>query len=230
MTNFENKLFYFGVIFDTTVNVLSYSKDQYTGDFLDPKNEKYCEYIVKVIETEKDPDIYNRLSYKLEITKVISQQTNMNKVGSTIWAYDDDDKYSNLNAKLSYNPECEVNDGGILNCSGCYSSLFIELDEFKKYVEVCPIQIKGYNVLVAMRTWLNDGKVIDKKISNLILCDEENDYGECDSDEEEGEHEYESSYYLVKKFRTFGYMKDNKFIKISDSENKIGYFLSFYLQ
>ncbi len=228
MTEFNDKQYYLGIIFDTTAGILSYSINQYICDFLDSQNEKHYEYLVKIIDKEKDENIDNRLSYKLEIVKIITQQDNINQVGSIIWIYDDNDSYLEPDAKITHNPECEINDGGVINCSGCYKSLFIDYENYNKSKKTSYVLIENHHVLIEFKTWIHDGKILEKKICNIIL-DESDDYEECSSDSEE-EYESESSYYLVKKCRTFGYIKNNKFIKINDSENKIGFFLSFYLK
>ncbi len=228
MTEFDNKRYYLGIIFDTTVGILSYSVNQYTDDFLDSHNQKNYEYVVKIIGKEKDENIDNRLSYKLKIVKIITQQDNFNQVGSIIWVYDDNYSNAEPDTKISHNPECEINDGGVLNCSGCYKSLFINYEDYKKTQKVSYVKIENNYVLIEFKTWLHSGKIIERKICNIIL-DDLDDNEDYLSDSEE-EYEYESSHYLVKKCRTFGYIKNKKFIEINDSENKIAFFLSFYLK
>jgi hypothetical protein len=131
-------IYYYGITGDDSeFNKLLY-KDNYENEyeklFLHSDTTKFIEYKVKLINI-RNIHMYNNLGgivWDFEILEIIHQEKwdGNNKVGSIVTAYDLH-KYCNLkNKSISFKPQCGINDGGSLNCSGCYKSLVIPIEKY----------------------------------------------------------------------------------------------------
>lgn len=130
-------IFYYGITLDESelYNLSSIDKIQYIKTFLKSHITKFVEYKVKLTQIEYNTK-NNQLVWKLEILEILNQEKCVyNQVGTIVFAYDNN-KYVDLrNNLISIKPRCEINDGGCLNCSGCYKSLVIPWQQYLNNVK-----------------------------------------------------------------------------------------------
>jgi len=163
-----DEYYYYAISLELDCPEKNQSKDGYIHNFFEEKNRIFLEYKTKHIETTHDEPNKNQLCYSFEIINIIYQdEYQKDKIGDIVYGFEDF-KY-NINDKLSYSPQCFINDGGNLNCSGCYKSLVISWDEYQKYIDN---DAKFYNCNIDIFNIFHDQNIIDFAKSGHIniLC------------------------------------------------------------
>lgn len=197
-------IYYFAISFEDDWS--AEDKISYIQTFME--NDKILEYKVKLTEIKENFPNNKQLGYTFEILDILFEdkspfKSTNDKIGDTVWAWDYY-RFCDLDKKtLSYHPQCGINDGGCLNCSGCYRSLVIPYDEYEKYGIPKPIRINGQNLIVDLE--FTKCKYSGPHILNIEL--KEN----CDKDT--------NSYILYRKGNLFGYMNKDKFEKLENENN-----------
>lgn len=234
------KLFYIGVISNETMYIADYSKEMYMEMFLDQKTIKFCEYKVKLVNIKKNSPNEDELCYYLEVIEILSIESGRsydNKVGDKIYAYANY-KYCDKKKKvLPFNPRVEINDGGTLNCWGCYGALLVQFDEYEKTAIPKLVTVQNRKILVEIFTYTNNQKKTFSQINSMELdeSDEEtnlSDYNSEPESEPDSNYDYSNKiFHLHRKCKTFGFINTfGKFIELTNSDNYIAYFLSNYLK
>ena len=122
------EVYYFGITIDD---------DWYEEEFEKYKQEfqtkvKLVEYKVKLIEKRVNCPNKNQLCFCFEILEVIKQNegyfilSDSHKIGTIVYSW-----FDLKNQTIPFNPQCAINDGGCLNCSGCYRSLVIPFKDYE---------------------------------------------------------------------------------------------------
>jgi hypothetical protein len=140
-------IFYFGITYDGYFDYFDFErKSEYIDKFIEV--EKEFEYKVELIEIRHDDPDKKYLCYKLKILEMLTHKDkfNQNKVGDYVYAYDLKKDCVLTSYKLSVRPNCGINDGGRINCSGCYYSLVIPWSLYLEYIAInkylnTPVQI-----------------------------------------------------------------------------------------
>ncbi len=233
-----NKEYYFGVTDNENMYVSDYSKEMYMDMFLDEKKIKFCEYKVKLVKIKKNSPNKEELCYDLEIIEIISvdkEHNYDNKPGDIVYAWRNFDKCDIKNKLLPHNPEVGINDGGTINCWGCYGALLIPYEEYEQAIKPKLVTVKDRKILLEIMSYNIDNQMTHE-INSMEVDDPDeptdlSDYNE-ELDEEPGpKFDYSNQiYHLYRKCRTFGFVNSyNKFIIINKSDNYIAFFLSNYL-
>ncbi len=234
------KIYYFGVISNETMYIDGYSKEMYMEMFLDQKTIKFCEYKVKLTNIKKNCPDKKELSYDLEIIEILSidpDHSYDNKVGDTIYASANYKYCDTKNKILPFNPRVEINDGGTLNCWGCYGALLVPFDEYLQYKTPKLVTVQNRKILVEIFTYTNSHKKTFSQINSMDLDDPDeetnlSDYNSEPESEPGSNYDYSNKiFHLHRKCKTFGFVNTyGKFIELTDSDNYIAYFLSNYLK
>jgi hypothetical protein len=262
-----NQTFYCGIIFDSSIDLRPDTIKEYIEIFIDPDTEKYCEYKVKIVDIYNNPadgDLY----YKLEIISVISDKIKSNVKsnvknnvknisgknvpgknipGKTIHAWANRSFCDKELGTLPYNPEFDINDGGIINCNYTYCSLLIPWVDYVNILKPKPVKIRGCKVRIEIKCYKQDNTKIIKKLRNINLCDRElknyesEDYESEDYESENNESENKTSsqfdeksrfeqdgiYHLYSMCKKYGYIVNSKFIKLENKDlDMIAHFFS----
>ena len=138
--------------------------------------------------------------------------------------------------KQFYNPEVDINDGGLINYNYAYCSLLIPWIDYINMLKPKLVKVRGSNVRIEIKSFTQDNSKIFKKLRNINLCVREHEDSESEEFEQENE-QYEKSkfeqdgiYYLYSMCKTFGYIHNSKFIKLENKDlGIIAHFLSNHL-
>jgi len=247
-----NQTFYCGIIFDSSIDLRPDTIKEYIEIFIDPDTEKYCEYKAKIIDIYNNPadgDLY----YKLEIISVISDKiiNNVKNIpGKTIHAWANHSFCDKELGTLPYNPEVDINDGGIINYNYGYCSLLILWSDYVNMLKPKLVKIRGFKVRIEIKCYKQDNTQIIKKLRNINLCvgksedcePEDCELEDCEPEDcelenktssqldEKSRFEQDGIYYLYSMCKTFGYIHNSKFIKLENKDlGIIAHFLSNHL-
>ena len=135
-----NTPYYFAVSLEDDWEVIGgTTRELYAKQFLE--RSKLCEYKVELVEVTLNDPNRGQLCHTYKILDILSQNgawwvcEKENEAGSRVYGYDDY-KHCDLPwGEISYMPQCAINDGGCLNCGGCYRSLVIPWDLYETYRE-----------------------------------------------------------------------------------------------
>ena len=122
-------LFYFAVSLDDDWDWWKDDTEDYVRQFLE--TTKLCEYIVRLVSKQEGAPNQRQLCYRMEVVEVKQEDVMWgfcNKVGDIVFAWDDYERCNLETREISYRPQCGINDGGCLNCGGCYRSLVVPVE------------------------------------------------------------------------------------------------------
>ena len=197
--------FYYGITLD---DELGY--DEYIQTFLSDEVPKAIEYKTKLVLIEADEPNKGQLCYTLEILENITTDDSpmrlksRNKVGDHVYAYNYYDNCDLENKTIGIDPQCVINDGGGLNCSGMYRSLVIPWSKVEPtliFIDKSPVKIIVKTIKSKFR-YVPDNNLI-KEIGLYLDNTDDFDGGEK---------------YLYRRGDYFGFIQDNKFIQLNQSE------------
>ncbi len=198
-------IFYYGLLEDHVNNTKV--RDQYINSFLDKNNKKACEYVIKLVQIENNKPTINETKYIFEIIKVIKQNYDLYyDANDTIYVYD----YVKL--PESYTPVSSI------EYNMCTLNLVIPFNEYLSYNIAKPIIIQNKYVKLEIN---RDSTTKKYYMSDIYLSNIE--YGNQCLD-----------IVLCKKHSSFGFMKNEEFTKLENTEddnvdNIVACFFSKYL-
>jgi hypothetical protein len=191
----------------TYMHLFFEEKEEYDGSIV-------VEYRVKLKEIRHNYPNKNQLCNVFEILEIFKEEKQYNKIGETVYSWCD---YTLCPKKdmVHHQPQCGINDGGCLNCSGCYSSLVIPWDEYKLLFGQNPVTIEGKNVYVKIIPIYN-------KIQNV--------YVEGELAIEDDEEYLANNKQLFRKGNTYGYFKKRSEFCLIDDFKPIAIFFGNHLK